>query len=131
MYTVAAWKIAHLGSCHWENYPWEVASWEKAYGKVPNIIIIDIYMNPVLCSQNTFYNNETLMQCIMKSFIIRQEHPVLSLKSLGGKTCVLYSAYLQFLISISTLATFYFVRLVLNSSSAGYDEGENKFIHRI
>ena len=30
-------KIAHLGSCHLENYPGEVAAWEKAFGKVPNI----------------------------------------------------------------------------------------------
>ena len=26
---VAAWVIAHLGSCHMGKYPWEVATWEK------------------------------------------------------------------------------------------------------
>ena len=38
---VATWEvvireIAHLGSCHLEKYPWEVATWESAFGKVPN-----------------------------------------------------------------------------------------------
>jgi len=33
---VAAWKIAHLGSCHIGKYPWEVAVCKKAFGKVPN-----------------------------------------------------------------------------------------------
>jgi len=26
-----------MGSCHLGRYPWEVAAWEKAFGKVPNI----------------------------------------------------------------------------------------------
>ena len=34
---VAAWEIPHLGSCHLGKYPWKVAAWEKANGKVPNI----------------------------------------------------------------------------------------------
>ena len=34
---VAALEIAQLGSCHLGKYPWEVADWEKAFGKVPNI----------------------------------------------------------------------------------------------
>ena len=34
---VAAWEIAHLGSCHFGKYPWEVATWGKLFGKVPNI----------------------------------------------------------------------------------------------
>ena len=29
--------IAHLGSCHLGKYPWEVATWEKAFGEVLNI----------------------------------------------------------------------------------------------
>jgi len=29
--------IARLGSCHSRKYPWEVAAWEEAIGKVPNI----------------------------------------------------------------------------------------------
>ena len=36
---VAAWEIAHLGSCHLGKYPWKVNAWEKAFGKVPNIDI--------------------------------------------------------------------------------------------
>mgnify|MGYP000929313377 CR=1 FL=1 len=34
---VAAWEIAHLGSCHLGKYPWEVATWEKSFGKLPII----------------------------------------------------------------------------------------------
>ena len=34
---VAAWKIEHLGSYHLRKYPWEVATWEKLFGKVTNI----------------------------------------------------------------------------------------------
>ena len=45
---VATWEIVilenvHLGNCtfgkncHLGKYPWEVAAWEKAFGKVPNI----------------------------------------------------------------------------------------------
>ena len=28
---VAAWEIAHLESCHWGKYPWEVATWERFF----------------------------------------------------------------------------------------------------
>ena len=85
MYTVAAWEIAHLGSCHWENYPWEVASWEKAYGKVPNIIINNIYMNPVLLSKYiSQYRNLNAMS--YEKF--HNNYKVLSLTTLGGKNCV-------------------------------------------
>ena len=35
----AAWEIAHLGSFHLGKHPWEVAAWEKSFGKVPNIIL--------------------------------------------------------------------------------------------
>jgi len=35
---VAAWEIAHLG-----EYPWEVAVWENAFGKVPNILIFSFF----------------------------------------------------------------------------------------
>ena len=34
---VAAWEIAHLGNCHLGKYPWKVAAWEKAFGKIPNL----------------------------------------------------------------------------------------------
>ena len=34
---VAAWEIAHLGSCHLGKYTWELATWENAFGKVPKI----------------------------------------------------------------------------------------------
>ena len=37
IWEVAAWEIAHLGSCQLGKYPCEVATWEKSYGKVPNI----------------------------------------------------------------------------------------------
>ena len=30
-----AWKIAHLGSCHLEKYPWEVAAWGNTLGRLP------------------------------------------------------------------------------------------------
>ena len=40
IWEVVAWEIAHLGSCHLGKYPWEVAAWEKAFGKVPNILCI-------------------------------------------------------------------------------------------
>ena len=33
------WEIAHLGSCHLEKNPWEVATWENAFWKVPNILM--------------------------------------------------------------------------------------------
>ena len=36
---VAAWEIARLGSCHFGKYPLEVATWEKSFGKIPNILI--------------------------------------------------------------------------------------------
>ena len=26
-----------MGSFHFGKYPWEVATWEKSFGKVPNI----------------------------------------------------------------------------------------------
>ena len=35
---IAAWEITHLGSCNKRKSPWEVASWEKSFGKVPNIL---------------------------------------------------------------------------------------------
>ena len=35
---VAAWEIARLGSFYLGKYPWEVATWEKYFGKVPNVI---------------------------------------------------------------------------------------------
>ena len=35
IWEVAAWEIAHLGSCHLGKYPWEVNAWEKAFGKEP------------------------------------------------------------------------------------------------
>ena len=28
-------ESAHLGSCHLEKYPWEVAAWENVFGEVP------------------------------------------------------------------------------------------------
>ena len=28
-----------LGSCHMGKYPWEVAAWENAFGKVPKIAL--------------------------------------------------------------------------------------------
>ena len=31
------WEIKHLGGCHLGNYPWEIAAWEKSFGKVRNI----------------------------------------------------------------------------------------------
>ena len=34
---VAAWEIAQFGSFHLGKYSWEVATWEKSFGKVPNI----------------------------------------------------------------------------------------------
>ena len=34
---VAAWEIAHLGSLYLGKYPWEDTTWEKSFGKVPNI----------------------------------------------------------------------------------------------
>ena len=37
IWAVVAWEIAHLGSCHLGKYPWEVAAWEKDFGKVPDI----------------------------------------------------------------------------------------------
>ena len=37
---IAAWEIAHLGSCHLGKYPWEVVAWENVFGKVPNILKI-------------------------------------------------------------------------------------------
>ena len=39
IWEVAALEIEHLGSCHLGKYPWEVAAWEKAFGKVPNTIL--------------------------------------------------------------------------------------------
>ena len=35
---VLAWEIADLGCCPCGKYPWEVATWEKSFVKVPNII---------------------------------------------------------------------------------------------
>ena len=34
---VAAQKIAHFGSCYLGKSPWEVSTWKKSFGKVPNI----------------------------------------------------------------------------------------------
>ena len=36
---VPAWEFSQLRSCHLGKYPWEVAAWGKALGKVPNIVI--------------------------------------------------------------------------------------------
>ena len=36
---VAAWEIAHLGSNRLGKYPWEVVTWKKSFGKVPNIVL--------------------------------------------------------------------------------------------
>ena len=36
-WVVAAWEIPHLGSHHLGKYPWEVATFKKSFGKVPNI----------------------------------------------------------------------------------------------
>ena len=40
------WKLLlgkiPLGSCHLGKYPWEVATWENAFEKVPNIICLTI-----------------------------------------------------------------------------------------
>ena len=35
---VAAWEIAHLGSFHLGNYPYEVTIWGTSLRKVPNIL---------------------------------------------------------------------------------------------
>ena len=35
---VAAWEITVLESCHLGKYAWEVATWEKSFGKVPKIV---------------------------------------------------------------------------------------------
>ena len=47
---VAAWEIAHLGSCHLGKYRWEVATWEKSFGKLPNI---ELLMSRLKISQQT------------------------------------------------------------------------------
>ena len=47
IWEVAAWEIAHLGSCHLGKYPWEVNAWEKAFGKVP---ILEITVVNQWCS---------------------------------------------------------------------------------
>jgi len=39
---VVAWQIAYLGSYHLGKYPWEVAHWEQAFEKVPNICEADM-----------------------------------------------------------------------------------------
>ena len=36
---VVAWEISHFGSYHLGINPWEVATWEKFFGKVPNIFL--------------------------------------------------------------------------------------------
>ena len=41
---MAAREISHFGSCHLGKYPWEVASWEKSFGKVPNIFLFHGFM---------------------------------------------------------------------------------------
>ena len=33
------WELSHLRSCHLGKYPWEVAAWEKFFGKEPNVMI--------------------------------------------------------------------------------------------
>ena len=52
IWEVAAWEIAQMGSCHLRKFPWEVATWEKAFVKVPNIgfnvynvLVVGIYIN--------------------------------------------------------------------------------------
>jgi len=37
IWEVAACEIPHLRSCLLGKCPWEVADWETAFGKVPNI----------------------------------------------------------------------------------------------
>ena len=39
---VAAWEIAHLGSCHLGKYPCEVTTWGKSCGKVPKFECITL-----------------------------------------------------------------------------------------
>ena len=38
-WVVAAWEIAHLGSCHLGKYPWEVSAWENGLGKISGVCI--------------------------------------------------------------------------------------------
>ena len=49
IWEVVAWEIAHFESCHLGKYPLEVATWEKAFGKVPNISqMLDHILKPFL-----------------------------------------------------------------------------------
>ena len=45
-WSAAAWEIAHLGSCHLGKYPWEVATWINAFGKVPIIQLTFLQRKP-------------------------------------------------------------------------------------
>ena len=45
---VAAWEITHLASCHLGKYPWEIATWEKSFGKVPNIDRYTLVFNSII-----------------------------------------------------------------------------------
>ena len=38
---VVSWVNAQLGCCHLGKYPWEVAVWEKAFGKVTKTYVLD------------------------------------------------------------------------------------------
>ena len=58
---VAAWVIAHLGSCHMGKYPWEVAAWEKkAFGKIPNIFFTTKAKNCFIALKCTCLLSRTL-----------------------------------------------------------------------
>ena len=41
---VAAREIAQWGSYHFGKYHWEIATWEKSFGKVPNIESTILYI---------------------------------------------------------------------------------------
>ena len=51
-----------LGSCHLGKYPWEVAVWERFFGKVPNIfkdVTKQIVLQRALKSRSTKRNKHT------------------------------------------------------------------------
>ena len=39
---IASLEISQLGGCNLGKYHWKVAAWEKAFGKVPNIIKLNL-----------------------------------------------------------------------------------------
>ena len=82
IWEVAAWEIAHLGSCHLEKYPWEVAAWEKAFGKVPNIAKNNLSVQRCLSPKFALFQNVKIINAFIVNIADRSgiRKPYLKMK---------------------------------------------------